>query len=175
MRYTQRVAKVRTFTIERTWQGKLLDAAQRTAVHATVESERAMFEWDAPWPRAPLPSEAPGELWGLWEYPVVEIFLASVEGPYVEFEFGPIGHWLALYLTGYRHLERRLNGVTYRTRRDGERWRGQADVRLPESHQWCSGNAYFIDGQGQTRVYAAASSVDDVAPDFHRSDCYLTL
>jgi hypothetical protein len=169
------VAKVHTFAIERTWQGEALRHDERVVLEAVVASEHALLTWDAPWPRGPVPNEPPGQCWGLWESAVVELFLASAEGPYVEFEFGPGGHWLALYLTSYRRLDRQLSGVHYRWWRDGDRWRGEATVPLPESHRWQSGNAYFIDGDAGSRRYCAASSVHDVAPDFHRRDCYLTL
>jgi hypothetical protein len=171
----RRVTIVRTFAIERTWQGELLPPEQQVTLRAVVESEQVQLSWDAPWPSGVLPNEPPGQCWGLWEYSVVELFLASAEGPYVEFEFGPGGHWLALYLTSYRRIAARLDDVQYRWWREGGRWRGEATARLPESHRWGSGNAYFIDGSGEARRYCAASSVHEIAPDFHRRDCYLTL
>ena len=171
----RRVARVRRFVIERTWQGAALASRDNVEMQVVLGTNHAEVTWDAPWPDGPFPSQPVGQCWGLWEYPVVELFLASSAGPYVEYEFGPAGHWLALYLSGYRQVDTLLEGVRYRPSRDADRWRGEASVPLPESHQWVAGNAYFITGQGNDRRYAAASSQPDIAPDFHHRDCYLTL
>lgn len=175
LRYTARVACVHTFVIERTWEGEPLASSDRVSLSVELERGHARLDWNAPWPVGPIPAEPPGQYWGLWEFSVVEFFLASAEGPYVEFEFGPAGHWLGLYLASYRKISSRLSDVQYRCWREGERWRGHALVALPESHRWQAANAYFLDGHAGARRYCAASSVPNVAPDFHRRDCYLTL
>lgn len=168
------MARVYQFAIERTWHGQALPPTERTQLEVALEADRAELTWDAPWPGGVVPSQLPGKCWGLWEYSVLELFLVSEAGPYVEFEFGPAGHWLALYLSGYRVHQRLLDGVDYRFRRAGQRWLGRATVTLPESHRWCRGNAFFIQREGEQRRYYAAASAPG-APDFHRHDCYLTL
>ena len=46
-----------------------------------------------------------GRLWGLWEHEVIEIFIAGANGTYLELEFGPWGHYLALSLDGIRKIK----------------------------------------------------------------------
>lgn len=168
------MARVYQFTVDRTWQGQALPPSEQTRLTVALEVNHAELEWDAPWPSGVVPRQMPGKCWGLWEYSVVEFFLVSEAGPYVEFEFGPAWHWLALYLSGYRVLHSLLDGVDYRYRREGQRWLGRATVALPASHRWCRANAFFIQREGGERRYCAAASAPG-EPDFHRQDCYLTL
>lgn len=139
------------------------------------DSGTAQVTWNAPWPEGPQPPQPPGRCWGLWEYPVIELFLASERGPYVELEFGAAGHWLALYLTDYRVHSQGLDGVGYTWWRSGDRWLGKARLVLPGSHRWTRGNAFLITQEGLSREYLAAAGVPGTKPDFHRLDCYLTL
>ncbi len=133
------------------------------------------MRWDAPPMVGPLPSQPPGCCFGLWEYPVLELFLASVQGPYVELEFGPGGHWLAIYLSEYRRRSVYLEGVDYRWWHWGNRWRGRATVTLPASHHWQRGNAFLIQREGGERRYMAAQAPTGSRPDFHQLDSYLLL
>ena len=59
--------------------------------------------------QAPLMEVTPlnkpqGRLWQLWEHEVVEIFIAGENGHYLELEFGPWGHYLALTFSGIRQI-----------------------------------------------------------------------
>ena len=45
-----------------------------------------------------------GRLWQLWEHEVVEIFIAGEDGHYLELEFGPWGHYLALTFSDVRQI-----------------------------------------------------------------------
>lgn len=132
------------------------------------------MRWSAPWMSGPAPRQAPGPCWGLWEYYVVELFLASEEGPYVELEFGPAGHWLGIAFEHYRSPTRLLADVDYRWWRSGDRWHGRARIDVGMSHRWRRGNAFMIQRHGADRTYAAAHNAleRETKPDFHRGDSY---
>lgn len=165
----------KTFWIRRTWDGCTLSRQDQTRLQVIWSNDgRTFVRWDAPWLNGPKPGLPSGQCWGLWEYPVIELFLASAEGPYVELEFGPAGHWLALYLLDYRAPSRLLSGVDYRWWREGERWKGCVSVLLP-SHRWRRGNAFLILRHADGREYRAAGGTSGTKPDFHRFEGYLAL
>jgi hypothetical protein len=165
----------KTFRITHTWEGRTLAAHERACMQVIwSEAGQTWVRWDAHWPKGPQPSFPPGQCWGLWEYPVIELFLVSAEGPYVELEFGPAGHWLALYLSDYRVRSRLLSPLDYRWWREGDRWKGSVSVVLP-SHQWRRGNAFLIFRNTDQREYCAARSTPGIKPDFHRFEGYLAL
>ena len=62
------------------------------------------IDFKAPFMSNKRPPEPSGRLWGLWEYEVLEVFLAGAHDEYLELEFGPYEHYLALYFRGERHL-----------------------------------------------------------------------
>lgn len=166
----------KTFRIARTWDGRDVQPEARATVGIVWDTcGNLRLRWDAPRMLGPLPRQSPGSCFGLWEYPVLEVFLVSAQGPYVELEFGPAGHWLAISLTEYRRRSEYLAGVDYRWWPWGDRWRGLAAVTLPASHHWQRGNAFLIQRQGTERRYLAAQAGYGSRPDFHRLDSYLLL
>lgn len=58
----------------------------------------------APWLMNPAPNAPRGRLWKLWEYEVVELFISGADGHYLELEFGPWEHHLALSFSNVRSL-----------------------------------------------------------------------
>lgn len=95
---------------------------------------------------------------------------------YLELEFGPHGHYLALALRGVRAVERKGMALTYEVTRDGARWEGRASVPrslLPEPVR--AVNAFAIHGAGEGRRYLAYSPAGGAQPDFHRLDAFVPL
>ena len=162
--------------IERDWQGVLLPAAE----HAWIAFERA-GEWldvafDAPYFGDPPPPMAAGPAPGLWEYEVIELFIAGPADEYLEVELGPHGHYLVLSLRGVRKAWRSALPLTYAAQIAEGRYRGRAQVPmsyLPPGP--VRANAYTIHGQGGARRYAAHAPVAGAQPDFHRLECFVPL
>jgi len=117
----------------------------------------------------PAPAQPAGQTDGLWGYEVVELFLANDDGHYLELEFGPYGHYLALRFSGIRQIDSRDIAISYQTEITVQCWRGTAQVPaacLPA--QLTRANAYAMHGQGQERRYLAAFAVPGPRPDFHQ-------
>lgn len=130
---------------------------------------------DAPLYDDPAPQSAPGPTSGLWEFEVVELFLVGPGSRYLELEFGPRGHYLALSLEGVRQVagEHRID---YRATRTPDRWHGLARVpRAQLSEPLVSWNAFAIHGVGAGRRYLAAQAVPGPQPDFHRLEEFIRL
>ncbi len=84
----------------------------------------------APWLQNPSPSSPSGRLWGLWEHEVVEVFISGPEESYLELEFGPFGHYLALGFRGRRQLvteDYQINALSF--------WRDRKGARSPQGEQ----------------------------------------
>ena len=69
-----------------------------------TEQSALKIDYSAPFMNNPAPSEPQGRLWGLWDYEVLELFIAGANNEYLELEFGPYAHHLALYFKGERQL-----------------------------------------------------------------------
>lgn len=97
--------------IDRTWDGRPLPPAEWVHLDLTATAEGLRIAVDAPFAGEPPPPHPPGPTPGLWEYEVVELFLADADtvcawitaganpssGPaYSEIELGPYGHHLVL-------------------------------------------------------------------------------
>jgi hypothetical protein len=104
---------------------------------------------------------------GLWEYDVVECFVAGADGRYLEVELGAGGHHLALAFDAPR---RRVNDYACEAlaidwQRDDAAWRSRCRVPrawIPEPVT--RANAFAIAG-GEFAVHAP---VGGSQPDFHR-------
>lgn len=128
---------------------------------------------DAPYHADPPPRAPPGSLDGLWEYEVVELFLLGSDERYLELEFGPHGHYLALQLEGVRNIRQRGMLLPYAANIHGARWLAQARVPFDWLPPGLSRfNAYAIDGVSVERRYWAYSSVAGTPPDFHRLEAF---
>ena len=83
----------------------VLSSYKQPYISITLTEQSALkIEYSAPFMDNPAPSEAQGRLWGLWEYEVLELFIAGANNEYLELEFGPHSHHLALYFKGERQL-----------------------------------------------------------------------
>ncbi len=159
-------------TIDRLWDGARARAGEVVGLSATRQGAALRVEIDAPFHDDPAPSPPAGRCPGLWEHEVVELFLVGPDEGYLELEFGPHGHFLALQFAGRRRLVTDLLEVDdYRVESHGPRWRGFATLPiawLPEPvNRW---NAFAIHGSAEERRYLAAHPVPGDRPDFHRID-----
>ncbi len=156
-----------------TWDGHPLPADGRARVHAQLREAHLHVRIDAPYHGDPPPATPAGSTPRLWEHEVVELMLLGDDGRYLELEFGPHGHYLALQLHGVRVIVAQGMTLPYAARIDGDRWRGQAEIPadwLPPGA--LAANAFAIAGVGTDRRYAAAFPAGGAAPDFHRLEVF---
>lgn len=160
--------------ITTSWDGVPLGVEAWTELGFEVRDEELAIRFDAPFYADPAPPLPAGSTPGLWEYEVVEVFLVGEAGRYLELEFGPAGHYLALTLSGYRQVERSDHALDYVAQIGvGGRWQGSARAPLsllPRGIR--AANAYHIHGPPDARVYAAAVPVPGAQPDFHRTELF---
>lgn len=133
------------------------------------------FEVDAPFHDDPRPPGPAGPTPRLWEYEVVEVFVAGPRGHYLEVEMGPHGHHLVIWLEGIRRAAREALPLELTTTRSGGRWQARAQtlegVPLP-AKPWRV-NAYAIHGVGPNRRWLAHAPTPGEHPDFHQLDCFV--
>ena len=143
-------------------------ALSRASAHATSD---LLVQIDAPFHNDKPPTSAAGPAPRLWNFEVVELFLLGGGLRYLELEFGPHGHWLALELEGVRNVVRSENSeqaVQFGAERSEKRWRGTARVDVSLLPAGLSRlNAYAIHGADLERRYLAAFASPGSSPDFH--------
>jgi len=153
--------------VDSTWDGDPLGIDERVEVQIELGSAGAKIEIDAPYHGDPSPPDR-GSTPQLWDYEVVELFLLGAEEHYLELEFGPHGHYLALELRGVRNVVASGMALKYQARVAGARWTGVAHVPaalIPPG--MVALNAYAIHGLGTRRRYLAMAPVGGSVPDFH--------
>ncbi len=124
----------------------------------------------------PPPPGPPGRCDGLWNHEVLELFLLGRDEQYLELEFGPNGHYLALQLAGRRRVVASDLVAEYAVGGDAERWSGRARLeRAALPPELVAANAYGIHGFGAARRYLAWVPVPAEAPDFHRLERFAPL
>jgi hypothetical protein len=168
-------------TIERLWNGADALERERAAVAVGWVPGGLRIEVDAPFHGDPAPPARPGPCDRLWEFEVVEVFLAGASSPgapqpYTEVELSPHGHYLVLRLLGVRNPVDLALPLAFRAEIEGARWRGRAVVPfayLPAGE--LIGNAYSIHGVGPRRRYLAAHAVPGERPDFHQLQHFAPL
>ncbi len=169
----------RVLEIAQTWDGVVVGPDERARVTLTASDAGLEIAVDAPYHGDPAPPARPGPCDRLWQFEVVEVFLAGraepgdplQRVPYTEIELSPHGHHLVLRLLGIRNPIDLALPLAYTAARHGGRWSGHAVVPrgyLP--HGPLRGNAYALHGGGRERRYLAALSVPGPRPDFHRLD-----
>ena len=166
-----------TLRIEHTWDGQPLTHTELVELsYQITETGSLEVQIDSPFHGDPAPSVSPGSCWELWEYEVVELFLVGENGHYLELEFGPHGHYLALLLDGPRSVIRSQMTLTHNATVSDTRWRSHSIVPkdlLPT--RIVKHNAFAIHGQGQERRYLAHSPLPGPKADFHQpqrfADC----
>ncbi len=170
------------------WDGS--PAPQGVGGHVALEFETLSLtlDWDLVLPRPPrIPPEPAAFMDSLWEWDVVELFLAApaqLEGRprYVELEFGVGGHWLALAFDDVRRRSAELRELapSIESQVDGLRWRGSARTFLrrliPHAGEppW-RGLVAFGAGSGAERLLLTSSPLPGTTPDFHQPHAWADL
>lgn len=127
-----------------------------------------------------VPKTPAGFTPGLWDFDVLEIFFARPDGTYLEIEAGPAGHFLVYEFASYRKAsDKSARPLAYTYKVEDGLWQGAFDVpllwlRVPLEK--CRVNAYQIRTSiGGVRQYLAWRSLPEIAPDFHRIECFELL
>lgn len=162
--------------IASTWDGDSIPSDERATVtlEFALGGDLRVFV-HAPLHGDPPPPGPPGPTPGLWEYEVVELFVAESAPDdsvrYLEIELSPHGHHLVLRLQGVRNVVEQGFDLDYRTQIDAAsgRWSGEAVVPVawlpPTPHRV---NAFALHGRGDARRYLAWSPLPGRCPDFHQ-------
>jgi hypothetical protein len=156
--------------IERLWNGVACDLALRGAVELSVAADALELRASLVQPGAPRVPEAPRgtRVDGLWEFDVVECFLAGAGGRYLELELGAHGHWLALSFDAPRSRtdahERLALAVTAGHAPSGGWW-AHAAVPLALLPPGLSAVNAFASASGR---FLAHHPVPGATPDFHQ-------
>jgi len=174
-----------TLRIANTWDGKPAPPGEQVEVRLeTLPDGDLMIAVRAPFHGDPAPPARPGPTDRLWEFEVVELFLAGPAAgppaerrhPYLEVELGPHGHQLALRFLGVRNAVERALAIGCRAEIHGARWQGEA--RIPAAclpvRPW-SANAFAMHGHGAARRHLAATPLPGERPDFHQPDRFPPL
>jgi len=158
--------------IDRSWSGERLPPRQRSTVELADPGPAGLeVRIDAFDHGDVAPASAPGWMDGLWEYEVVELFIAGPRG-YLELELGPYGHHLALFFERVRvRSDEHLALAPFEVERWGGRWRAEVVIPtswLPEGANRAA--AFAIHGERPHRVHLASCSLPGTTPDFHQPD-----
>jgi len=162
------------FLIANGWDGSSATTGESARIRLGRHRGGLVIEVEAPFHGDPPPPARPGPTDRLWEFEVVELFVAESAPPegaveYTEIELSPHGHHLVLRFLGVRNVVDRALPLSFRAQVDGSRWSGRAVVPanyLPPE-PWRA-NAYAIHGQGSGRRFLAAYPLPGPKPDFHR-------
>ncbi|MEO8503730.1 MAG: hypothetical protein ABI609_07545 [Acidobacteriota bacterium] len=168
--------------IAKTWQGVPIPESEQVTVLVDRSGAGLRLRVEAPFHGDPAPPARPGPCDRLWEFEVVEVFLAGPPDdvgriPYTEVELSPHGHHLVLRMLGVRNAIDWALPLVYRAEIAGNRWRGEAVI--PASFLppliGLTGNAYAIHGPRDARRYLAAIPLPGPRPNFHQPDRFRPL
>ena len=175
------------------WRGQPLVPAARAQIELARDADAWRVAFDAPYFADPPPPSPIGSTPRLWEHEVIELFVAGASEHYLELEFGPHGHYLALELSGVRRVVREGMPLQYAVQISAledptsakpagacgapvGRYRGTAIVPvsyLPRSPERV--NAYLIHGGSADRCHHAHAAVPGERPDFHQLEHFVPL
>jgi hypothetical protein len=153
------------------WNGRPSTARERVMLSLEDDGDCVKLHIDAPFHGDPAPDAEPGSLDGLWEYEVVELFIAGADGHYLELEFGPYGHHLALSFSGVRERCGGPHALHFRTVVLKQNWIGSARIPralLPRGPHRL--NATAIHGPPARRRYLSWQVLPGDKPDFHQPE-----
>ena len=160
------------------WDGVPIDPAEEVTLELRWDEGALHIHVDAPFWGDPRPDGAASSTEGLWEFEVVELFVADAESPsmYTEIELGPHGHFLVLLFSGVRQRVAEGIPIDFSPTIEGRRWSGVATLdadHLP-AQPWRA-NAYAIHGVGSGRRYLAAHPLPGPRADFHQPERFPRL
>lgn len=159
-------------TINQTWEGEKLQSKDEANVSVNwLKNGDLRIVIDAPFANDPKPICEKASCWKLWEYEVVELFLAGAgdPAPYTEVEISPWGNYLVIQLLGERNMVATDLPLDVRLiSREGKRWWAEAvlDKKLIPNGNLLV-NAYRVSGVESNRHYHVMTPMDSEQPDFH--------
>ncbi|CAG7828843.1 unnamed protein product [Allacma fusca] len=165
------------YEIRTTWDNQTVSTDDIVRLEFSSADNGLVIDISAPFYNDPKPSGNPGRQPGLWNYEVVEAFFLGPNNKYLELEFGPWGHYLALYLEGVHNVTNYDIPISHYTTSHSttsSTWTGRAIIPsrfFPPGVN--SFNAYSIHGVGKDRTYMSLFPVGfntSANPDFHRLD-----
>ncbi|MBO84327.1 MAG: hypothetical protein CL927_03120 [Deltaproteobacteria bacterium] len=160
------------FDIEQKWNGRPSTRRERVIVVVEDDGDCLKVVVDAPFHGDPAPEGPPGSTPGLWDHEVVELFIAGAGTEYLELEFGPFGHYLALSFSDVREQSGGPHALEYRTAVLKHAWTGTARVPralLPAGPYRM--NATAIHGHPvRHRRFLSAQVLPGAKPDFHQPE-----
>jgi hypothetical protein len=168
-----------TLTVASNWGGSAVAERDVTTVRvAEATGGGLIVEIDAPFRGDAAPASLPGPTDRLYEFEVVELFLAAAEHPerYLEVELSPHGHHFVLRFEGVRNAAEKALQIPYTARIEGERWRGAAFLAaelLPPGE--CTANAFALSGPAGARRHSLAHPLPGARPNFHQPEAYPPL
>lgn len=164
-----------TLRTEYVWDGEPASDSEIATVSFQLEADRISIRVSAPYHGEEAPPGPGGPMDRLWEYEVVELFLGADDRRYLEIEFGPHGHYLALFFSGVRQRAQADIPLDYRAEILGNRWHGAAECNLAGLPPFVTVNAYAIHGAAANRRFLAAFPGPGVRPDFHQPQLFRAI
>jgi hypothetical protein len=155
--------------VETLWNGRPATARERVIVLFGGDEHTLEITIDAQFHGDPAPDAPAGRLDGLWEHEVVEVFIGGAGSRYIELEFGPYGHHLALALDPVRVRVEEDLPVRFRTLITRDLWSGRATLGralLPPGPHTL--NVTAIHGRGPRRRHLSWRPLPGAVPDFHQ-------
>jgi hypothetical protein len=189
----------RRLAINKQWNGKPAVASPyRVSFSISAMTGDVVIHIDAPFFNDPPPPGEPGKYHKLYNFEVVEVFLAAYPGeddqpafsPYLEVQVGPHGHYNLVFFLKEADFPNMDNSLeleklpTPQINAKSGRWTAEVAVPaffLPEpvcgddlSVTWMA-NAYAIHGTGDRREYLAHSPVPGTEPNFHQLGAFVPV
>lgn len=169
---------VQQLWVGQAWDGRALESPA-AELRLWVDAGHLLVSSSAPRrgdPPPPSLGAPPGRYPELWRYEVVECFLLGDTGQYLELEWNPHGHWLAIRLEGVRKVLSDDLSLDTRIHAESQRW--EAVTRIHADHLppgLSRVNAFAIHGLGSQRRYCAHVGAPGDRPDFHRLEHFVKL
>jgi len=162
--------------IERAWDGAPCDVPLRAALELARAGDALAVRASLAQPGPPRAPDAPpgARVEGLWEYDVVECFLAGAGGRYFELELGAEGRWLALSFDAPRVGADAHEALALDVAHGASAGGWWAEVALPLAllpPGLCAANAFAI-AAGR---FLAHHPVPGRRPDFHQPAAFPPL
>lgn len=167
--------------VTRDWRGRALPRARQSLLDLSLANDTLDVRVEAPFAGDPPPPPPAGRLDGLWEFEVVELFLAMPRRPdsYLELELSPHGHHLLLVFDAPRRRRASQPDLTaFEATIDGAHWHGCASLDLKGagldfSDRRILANAFRL--AGEPRRHELAWPLPGTTPDFHQPSAFPEL